>query len=202
MTTNLWLTVAVWTTVYLLDFSLTMRAARLFRGGADRHLGFGGSLELTPMFQRDVDQLRRVSPRFIFFLILSNALLIVLWFLAVGVLSRPGLFAFAAGIVILREAPVLMRHARNLSLFRSAQQAGALAGRLDYARWLVLRQSALELLGFALLFLFVFALAGDWFWLGGAVGCAVLAQNHWRLARRARLTESAETPPSPPAPGR
>jgi hypothetical protein len=202
MTTNLSLTLALWTVVYLLDYALTIYAARLYLAGANRHLSFGGSLELTPQFQKDVDQLRRVSPRFIFFLLLSNLALILVWLLAVWVLSLPGLFALAAGAVILREVPVLLRHSRNLGLFRNARQPGALTGRLAYARWLVLRQSATELLGFAVLFVGIFALAHDWFWLGGAVGCAFLAHNHWRMARRARAPiVSAGTPPGPPDPG-
>ena len=201
--TNIYLALALWTAAYVLDYALTIRSARLYRAGANQHLTFGGSLELTPVFQKDVDRLRRVSPRFIFFLILSNLLLGMLWVLAVVILPLPGVFALAAGSLILREAPILLRHARNLSLFQSARQPGALIGRLDYARWLVLKSSALELFTFAIFFLLVFALARDWFWLGGAIGCAALALSHRRMARRARLvTASAGTPPGPPAPDR
>jgi len=203
MTTDLWPTLALWTAVYVLDYALTIRSARLYRAGANQHLTFGGSLELTPAFQKDVDQLRRASPRFIFFLILSNLLLGGLWMLAVVILPLPGVFALAAGSLILREAPILLRHARNLSLFQSARQPGALTGRLDYARWLVLKNSALELFSFAVFFALVFALARDWFWLGGAIGCAVLGLSHGRMARQARAaTASANTPPNPPTPGR
>jgi hypothetical protein len=186
MTTQLWPMLALWSVLYVLDYTLTIHSARLYQTGVNKHLRFGGSLELTPVFQKDVDQLRRLSPRFIFFLLLSNAVLAVLWFICVRVLAVPGLFALLAGVVILREAPILLRHWRNLALFKSAQQPGALTGFLEYARWLTLQQSAVELLSFAVLFVFVFALARDTFWLGGAAGCAILALNHYGLARRAR----------------
>ncbi len=203
MTTDLLPTLALWTAVYVLDYALTIHSARLYRAGANQHLTFGGSLELTPVFQKDVDQLRRVSPRFIFFLILSNLLLGMVWVLAVAVLPLPGVFALAAGSLILREVPILLRHARNLSLFQNARQPGALTGRLEYARWLVLKNSALELFTFAVFFGLIFALTRDWFWLGGALGCAALAFNHNRMARRARAaTASAGTPPNPPTAGR
>src|SRR5215831_17875565 len=68
-----WLGPLVWVVLYVSDYSLTIASARLYR--AQDKIVLEGSYEITPMFQADVDALRRVSPRFVIILIVSTVYL-------------------------------------------------------------------------------------------------------------------------------
>ena len=92
-----------------------------------------------------------------------------------------------------------LRHIRNSVTFRLARQTGALAGKLTYPRWFLLRSSAFELFSFAALFLFLAAMAGGWFFLGGAVSCTVTGFQHLRRAAKAAGLPSPGDPETAPA---
>jgi hypothetical protein len=49
-----------------------------------------------------------------------------------------------------------------------------------------LRQSAVELVGFATLFLLAFLVTGSWFFLGGAARCLLTGASHGRWAWKAQ----------------
>ncbi len=183
---NFWTAAALWALAYTADFALTMYTARLYRAYASQVLSFEGSFELTPAYQADVDALRRWSPRFWLALLASTVGLGLVWVLSVVVLKLPAFFAFLLGALLLRQAAVHMRHARNLVLFGAIRDTSDVSGRLAYARPLVYKLSAAEFLAFGLLFLLLAGVAGSWFLLGGAVSCVVTGWQHVRLARAAR----------------
>lgn len=179
---RLWPGLLAWTALYISDYSLTIACARLYQAGARDKIALEGSYEITPYYQRDINALRRVSPRFLAALLLTNVLLSVSWWLAMELLGPP-LYAFTLGAMVLLELAVHMRHFRNLVLFRALVGSDAVRGRIEYPRPLMLRMSSLEILGFSGLFAVVFLFTGSWFVLGGAVACLSLALKHWRLAR-------------------
>src|SRR5260221_9653289 len=184
MITNPWFALAAWLVSYAADYYLTVYSAGLYRQHAQAHITFQGSFELTPYYQSDIDALRRVSPRFILAVMWSVLLLEVIWYLSVVVLKVPELFEFLLGGLVLREAAILLRHLRNVVLFRAVRGGQGMQGQLQYARWLTLRQSAAELLGFGALFgLLALALA-SWFLAGGAFACLVTGAQHWRRSRQ------------------
>jgi hypothetical protein len=193
---NLIVVLIVWAIVYGLDYYLTILAARWYRLGANEYMTFGGSLELTPVFQKDVDALSPLSRVFVSRWLISLALIAVLWVLAVSYLRQPEVFAFGAGGLILREVPVFIRHGRNLFVFRQARRPDAMQGQLHQARWFTLKISAVEVFGYGIFFLLLALAMSEWFLLGGAVGCLVVSQQHWRLANKARR---AGLQPSTPA---
>ena len=83
------LAVLLWAIAYLADFVLTLHTARLYQAHVRQTLSFGGSFELTPAFQADVDRLNGRSRRFWLALLLSMALIVVVWVLSVVVLRLP-----------------------------------------------------------------------------------------------------------------
>ncbi len=115
---NVWLAIIVWGIIYISDYYLTLYAAHLYQTHLKKFVVFEGSFELTPIFQKDVDSLRRISPRFIILLVLSFILIFLIWFLAVKFLNIPQLFYLAFGSLFLREAAIHMRHIRNLNKYR------------------------------------------------------------------------------------
>ena len=134
--------ILLWGAVYASDYYLTLYGARLFRSGPHEHLAFEGSYELTAYFQEDVDLLRRVSTRFVLALAFSAVVLFGVWLIGVRALRVEWPLAFLVGALVLREAAVHLRHIRNIVMFRMARQPGALAGKLTYPRWFLLRSSA------------------------------------------------------------
>lgn len=186
---NVWAGLSLWVALYISDYALTLKCAHLYQSGVRDKIAFDGSYEITPQFQRDIDSLRVVSPRFVLSLVLTSVLLVVLWQL-VGQ-STPQIYSFALGALIAVQLTIHIRHVRNLSLFRAAG-SDAVRGRIEYSRPLVLRLSSVEVLAFAGLFIVLFAFTYSWFVLGGAVACLSLAGKHWRLVRaRVSATEPA-----------
>ena len=189
-----WPGMVVWSLLYISDYALTIACARLYR--AQQTILVEGSYELTPFYQRDIDSLRVVSPRFVFILLLTLGMLGFLWILNEQS-PAPGLWQFMLGYLIIIQLAVHMRHLRNLFLFRSINNTNLVHGRIEYARTLLLRMSSWECFAFSGLFLILFAFTRSWFILGGVTGCFLLGVNHRRLASKvhtnlARATQSLE----------
>ena len=186
-----WVGPMLWAGLYVSDYCLTIACARMYQ--AQDKVVFEGSYEITPMHQRDVDALRRLSPRFMIALVLSTAYVVFLQTFFVGL---PELYRGVLGGMVLMEATVHIRHLRNWFMFRHG--TSVLHGRLMYPRIFMLRMSAVELLLFAGLYLVLFLVTGSSFVLGGAVGCGFLSINHYRLAQRheASLRKAAGLDPS------
>jgi hypothetical protein len=193
-----WAGLAVWAALFVSDYALTITCARLYQNGVRDKIVFEGSYEITPYFQRDIDSLRRLSPRFVLALLWSSVVLFVLWRL-VGQ-STPEMYSFFLGAMILVQLAIHMRHFRNLFLFRAAA-SDAVRGRIEYSRRVILRSSSFELLEFSGLFLALFAFTHSWFVLGGGMGCLSVAGKHWRLARAqgSAAAQSSDCPETTPA---
>ena len=98
---NLWLAIPAWIAIYVLDYQLTITSARLYQAGAKDYLGIEGSVELTPQYQKDVDAVRRFSPRVLRNVILYSALLAIMWVLSVWFVETPETFAGFLGALLL-----------------------------------------------------------------------------------------------------
>lgn len=185
-----WPGLLVWVLLYISDYALTIACARLYRAGANEKFAFEGSYELTPEFQRDIDALKPISPRFLAYAVLYAVLLGTLWFLC-DAISLPELYSFALGSLIGVQLTIHTRHLRNFHLFRAMRKSDDVRGRIEYSRSLLLRTSSAEMSAFAGLFLVLFAFTGSWFILGGVTGCLSLAINHRRLVRRLPASPAA-----------
>jgi hypothetical protein len=185
LTHSPWLSIAIWAFTYLLDYYLTLYAARLYQAGAKEHFGFGGSYELTPYYQKEIDHLRLVSPRFLLMLALSSLAIWLVWWLAVRVLGLSELFSLLIGGLVSRQLILLARHVRNIVLFRQARTPGNIQGRVDYLRHVTLHVSAAELFTFAVIYLLISLISGSVFFVGGALACTVTGVQHWIMAGKA-----------------
>jgi hypothetical protein len=179
---SLWPGLSVFIVLYVCDYALTITSARLYRSGASEKIVFEGSYEITPLFQKDVDSLRLVSPRFLAALALSGGLLAGSWLLSAQ--SQPEWYEFVLGVMILVQLSIHTRHLRNLFLFRTINKTGEVRGRIEYSRGLLLRMSSAEALIFSVLYLILFAFTLSWFILGGAIGCLSVAAKHRSLSRK------------------
>ena len=182
-----WPLLLVWGLAYLADYYASIYIARLMLGVLKEHIQFEGSLELTPIFQKDVDALRRLSPAFLWRWLTSFPLLVLIWWLSTAYLDAPQVFYAVIGGLLLREAAVLLRHSRNFALAHLCRRVGSLRGHLEYSRWLSLRLSAVELFGFSALFGLTSIAMESWFFLGGALTCALSGYQHWTYSRKQAL---------------
>jgi ribosomal protein S18 acetylase RimI-like enzyme len=194
--------VAAWAALYASDYYLTLWGARLYKEVFSRFVDMDGSYELEPIFQKDIDALRRLSPAFALWLFVSSAALLLGWWLSVKVADMPSLFLTLFGGFVLVELVVHARHVRNIRLFRLAREGGAIEGHMKYARWVTERVSVTELLYFAAFYAVCFALSSKVLFLGGVLGCLASARRHGGRTRRpgrTRPTIRAATPADAPA---
>ena len=190
-----WPGVAVWIALYISDYALTVKCARLYKSGAHEKVVMEGSYELTPYFQRDIDSHRMFSSRFIFMLIYSSVLLAIVWMLSL--ITYPQLYTFALGSMILLELTIHLRHFHNLFTFRAMKQPDAVKGRIEYQRTFILRASATDLIAFAALYLVLFGLLQNWFFLGGAATCLSTALKHLRMVRKLQTADATQVQSQP-----
>lgn len=192
-----WFGLMVYGVIYCGDFALTMYSASLYRKHGSAFIEYEGSFELTPFFQSDVDSLRIISPRFLLILTIQLAYLFTVWYLATGLIDLPELYFGLLGALMLLEIAVLHGHLRNIQVFRSVRRRQCLSGHIRYTRWLMLRRSSCDFLGFALLFLFLGIVTESWFVLGGSYGCFTMALKHWRLSNKQKAPILAQSTPPP-----
>jgi hypothetical protein len=183
-----WIGPGLWALAYVSDYCLTVAAARLYRRGAHDHYVFDGSYELTPVFQKDIDEVRWFSPTFAAFLVGTGAMLVGLQW-AASYVELPEAYLVALGALLLVEVPIHLRHARNLIMFH-VMSKGQVTGRLAYPRWVVLRMSAMELGLFALLYALLFVGTQHWMLLGGALKTGRTALSHWKMATVAEIART------------
>ena len=188
LTDSLWPGLLLWVVLYISDYTFTITCARMYRDGVREYIAFEGSFELTPYFQKDVDSLRKVSPRFLVALAATLITLVALWMLSR--LVWPAGYAFGLGALVLVEAAIHTRHLRNYFLFRRILAGGAVKGRIEYNRPAMLELSAYELLGFAGVYLLLFIATLEPFIAGGVAGCLSLAAKHFPRARAPRPERS------------
>lgn len=188
-----WPGTIAWAAIYISDFVLTISCARLYDRRISSKIVFEGSFELNPVFKRDVDARKFWSLRFFLLLILTSTLITVYWILTIP--SSPDLYTSVLGAMICAELAVHVRHLMNLHLNTTRLTTEYLRGRIEYRRPLILRNSAVQVFGFAALFGVVFAFTGNWFVGGGMVSCFALSLKHWYLAYRALAKQAAEVEP-------
>ncbi len=193
---NVWVAISVWTAIYISDYFLSVWAAKLYKEGASEHVTFTGSLEITPQFQEDINALKTLSLRFLRALVFSIVIIAVAWVISVRWVGIPHAFSLLMGALICLEATAHIRHVRNIAFMKILVSKQGLKGRIEYPRWLSLRLSAVEILGFAVLFLVAFLVSGNWFFIGGALSCLLTGLKHRDWAAKAdleaaRVTESA-----------
>jgi hypothetical protein len=179
-----WAPVAVAVTgiAVALDWLLTHAGARASL--RVRHIWESeGSYEMNPTWERDIDSGRRFSWR----LVAATALLLgaLLAIRSVAVLADldPAFFAFAAGMIMLVQTPIFMAHASNLHTLRAIADPAAVTGRILMHRPFLYGQSGWLFGRFGVLWLALWVPSQQAFFLGGALGCFLLARYMLRLAK-------------------
>lgn len=184
LTSNPWYGVICWVILYVSDYYLTIYSARGFRE-IDR-FRFEGSMELTPQFQNDVNNLRPVSKRHIIWLVVSSVVILAVWWITHISIYLEWAYALYLGMFLLLEAAIHLRHLRNIGIIREVRKNGGVEGQIYYKQWFSYRNSANELNITGTFLLVVALLTFSLFFLGGAIACYGTAFRHARWASKAK----------------
>jgi hypothetical protein len=183
----------------VLDWQLTHAGAKASK--LVRHVWQGeGSYEMNPTWEHEVDAGRRLSWRFVGVIAVLLAALLVGRYLPGLAELDPALFGFAIGAVTLIQAPIFMVHAANLQTFRALADPTAVSGRILFHRPFMYGQSGWHFGRYAVLWLILWVPSQQAFFLGGALGCLILARRMFGLADAAStLKGRPAAPPAAPA---
>jgi hypothetical protein len=189
-----WPGVILWIILYVSDYYLTIYSARGFRETG--HFQFEHSFELTPQYQKDVNELKPISKLHITLLVLYSLLIVFIWWFTKQILFFPWTYLFYLGMFLLMEVAIHLRHLRSVSLIREMRRSRntGLEGQIFYRKWFSYRISAAELYTLSILFLIIAMLSYSTFFLGGALMCFATGVKHSRLAKKAESTAPAAIP--------
>ena len=161
---------------FVLDWGLTHIGAAASQKVRERW-AIEGSYELNPTWQAEIDSGPRFSWRLVGVAAVLVALLLAMRYLVEFAELDPAFFAVAAGAVLLLQAPTIMAHATNLQMFRDLADPTAITGSVTFSRWLTLRAAAWYLVRFAVLWLALWVLSQQAFFLGGALSCLLFGRR-------------------------
>jgi hypothetical protein len=181
---NPWYGVILWIFLYTSDYYLTLYSARGFREIG--HFQFEGSFELTPQYQKDIDNLRPISRLHLILLVAYSALILIIWWFTRLSGFLEWTYPLYLGMFLLLEVAVHLRHLRNIALIREIKKNGGVDGQVIYKKWFSYRISARELYIHATLFLIIAALTYSLFFLGGAIMCYGMGLRHSHMAWKAK----------------
>lgn len=184
LATNPWYGILLWIVLYTSDYYLTLYSARGFREIG--HFQFEGSFELTPQYQKDIDNLRPVSRLHLMLLVAYSALILIIWWITRLSGFLEWTYPLYLGMFLLLEVAVHLRHLRNIALIREIKKNGGVEGEVIYRKWFSYRISASELYLHATLFLLISMLTYSLFFLGGAIMCYGMGFRHSRMAKKVK----------------
>jgi archaellum biogenesis protein FlaJ (TadC family) len=177
---NPWLVAVLWGILSILDFIGTMLYSKAYREFLSAKVSYEGGMEMNPAFEKDVQQLRWFSPRYVISM-LSVAILIILagmWFPALW-------FEILAGAALLLVFVIDLRHIENLStVWFLKSDPESFKGKIEQSYKLSQRRVAVGVFNIGMLYLVVFLLTQRLFFVGGGVICVLFALRHFLLSNR------------------
>lgn len=174
---NVWLAVAVCELFFILDMLAADAETRLYHQAAKPYLTIESIYDddATSSGQRPEGLF---TWRALVLLALLGAGVYAIW--RVGArLHQPIIYAVLIGGLVLYKAANLVRRWRMISFFRCLRKEGGIQGSPSVSRQLVLTAHFNDLYSFSALYLLIFLLTGEWFFLGGSFTC-LTAGRRWR----------------------
>lgn len=185
-----WLSPLVWAALYISDYYMTLWGARLYR--QQSFCQVEGSYELTPVHQKDVDNLRPISPTFLWYLIIG-----ILFLALIGQVdgSIPQVYGAFVGFFVFLEVVVHLRHSDNILFYRRlASPNPGVTGHILSSREQIYTRSAAQLAGLGSLLLLTYAVSGSYLLLGGSLSVLYTSLRHRLLAKRCAKSTVAPAP--------
>jgi len=180
LTGNPWMVALCWGLLSLFDFSATMIYSKAYRDFLSANITYEGGMELNPIFEKDVQQLRWYSPRY--FISLSLVAMLIVF---AGSWFPTSWFELLAGTAVLLVLSIDLRHVENLSVVWFLKfDPNSFKGKIEQSYALSQRRIAVGTFNIGLLYLIVYFLVQRIFFIGGALICTLFAVRHFLLSRR------------------
>lgn len=182
-----WSVAVTWGLLSLFDFAATMIYSKAYRDFLSANITYEGGMEMNPVFEKDVRQLRWLNPRY-----LISMLVVALFIVWVGTWFPAAWFEALAGMALLLVLITDLRHIENLSVvWFLKSDPNSFKGKIEQSYALSQRRIAVGTFNIGFLYLIVYFLVGRVFFLGGAIICAMFAVRHFLLSKRkiSKLTE-------------
>jgi len=177
---NPWLVALLWGILSIFDFVGTMLYSKAYREFLSATVQYEHGVEMNPAFEKDVQQLRWFSPRYVISM-LSVAGLIVLAGMWLPILW----FEMLAGAALLLVFITDLRHIENLSTVRFLKSdPEGFKGKIEQSYKLSQRRVAVGVFNIGVLYLVVLLLTQRLFFLGGGIICMLYALRHYLLSNR------------------
>jgi hypothetical protein len=157
-----------------------MLFSKAYRDFLSSTVKYERGVEMNPMFEKDVNQLRWFSPRY--FILMPVAALLIGF---AGMWLPAKIFELLAGTAILLALVVDLRHIENLSFvwFLKSDPEG-FKGKIEQSYKLSQRRVAVNAFNTGVLYLIVFLLTGRIFFIGGTIISVLLAIRQFLLSGR------------------
>ena len=197
---HVWIAILFYVILSILDYRLSLLGLRWFRKGADAHYDFGGSYELNPPFEEDIEAQRPVSLRHLVSLARGVVIIAAVWWFTARADRLEDVYVGVVGFFVLVLVPVLIRHVNNLALFRFVALRGGVEGRVETPRWMDLKLSAVLFWLFACVYAALYVIVGDAFFLGGVVGGALVGARFWIFGGEAEKEPAGQVGGTPAEP--
>ena len=186
---NFWGWFVVWGIVVLTHSFQVSVILRLYRQGVDRHYFY----EAAPLLASKLPEYtntRLINPQSIRSFLIGCLIIGLTWHSKNLGMPAPFLDGML-GAWFLPYLSVLARHFRTFLLYYYARRSVGLSGRVEMSRWLGLRISAAEFVGWATLWGILFLLLSQWFFFGGMLTCLIAASSHWRWSNKVKRKAEA-----------
>ncbi len=186
--------VLLWSALYGMGQLLGATNHRLYRAGARDVFEWAGSKAAESAEPTDAARLRWYRIYSVITLVGIALLLAVVWLYARELVFWKALYFAVLGSCTLPLCTTNLRYLNNYFIFRGARDQRLITGKVSFSELFARRVSSMGLFAFAGLYLLLALVLGDWFCLGGALGCllAALRENEraQNLERKAREVQS------------
>jgi hypothetical protein len=185
-----WIPAIVWFILYTSDYYLTIWGAKLYR--SQSVYLHEESYEMTPEYVKDVNNLRKISPTHLIWLIAGT-----IGILGVGYLGKdiPHFFGGFVGFMIIPELVIHERHISNIFLFRtlSSSEKASIKGHAVISRSFSYRQSAISMFTFAVIMFILFAMTNGDVFIGGGFGLLMVVYSDMKHSRQLSYKQEIKT---------
>jgi hypothetical protein len=166
-----WIAVVLNVLAYVAHYYLAIYEAKLYHTAANRVVTYEGLYEISPGVQQPIGW------RLIWVTLTLGTFTAIMWWVALQQLERPDVLTFLMGGWLLLLGMLIIRHLRQISLFRYWRSTGGGKGTLRISERLIIVTSSTEYQVYAAFFLFLVLVTGNLFFLGGAFTCFAVGRH-------------------------
>jgi hypothetical protein len=156
---------------YVAHYYLAIYEAKLYHTTANEIVTYKGLYETSPGVRQPIGW------RLIWVTLTLGTFTAIVWWVALQQLQRSDILTFLMGGWLLLLGMLIVRHLRQISLFRYWRSIGGSQGTLRLSERLIIVTSSTEYQVYAAFFLFLVLVTGDLFFLGGAFTCFAVGRH-------------------------